>query len=119
MIDALSCSYFIKRQSCHHIETSQLICSANQLIGFYMMATLAFNDLNIIHIVNEKVPTVEKNLLQLVLFYLGTCKLGPNCKKPSNEYLTVVNYGKTPVNIRNILRKTPVLKALRKEPEQA
>ena len=35
----------IKRQSCHHIETSQLICSANQLVGFYMMATLAFNAL--------------------------------------------------------------------------
>ena len=36
----------IKRQSCHHIETSQLICSANQLTGFYMMATLALNELN-------------------------------------------------------------------------
>ena len=24
----------------------QLICRANQLTGFYMMATLAFNDLN-------------------------------------------------------------------------
>ena len=31
--------------SCHHIETSQLICRANQLTGFYMMATLAFNEL--------------------------------------------------------------------------
>ena len=29
-----------------HIETSQLICYANQLTGFYMMATLAFNGLN-------------------------------------------------------------------------
>ena len=35
----------IKRQSCHHIETSQLSCKANQLTGFYMMATLAFNEL--------------------------------------------------------------------------
>ena len=34
-----------KRRSCHHIETSQLICSTNQLIDFYMMATLAFDDL--------------------------------------------------------------------------
>ena len=33
----------IKRQSCHYKETSQLICSANQLTGFYMMATSAFN----------------------------------------------------------------------------
>ena len=38
--------YFIKRQSCHHIETSQLICRANQLTGFYMMTTLSFNKLN-------------------------------------------------------------------------
>ena len=33
----------IKRQSCHHVGTSQLICRANQLTGFYMIATLAFN----------------------------------------------------------------------------
>ena len=36
----------MKRQSCHHIETSQLICSINQLTGFFMMATLTFNKLN-------------------------------------------------------------------------
>ena len=35
----------MKRQSCHPIETSQIICIANQLTGFYMMATLAFNEL--------------------------------------------------------------------------
>ena len=35
----------IKRQSCHHIETSQLICPANQLTGFYMTTTLVFNEL--------------------------------------------------------------------------
>ena len=35
----------IKRQHCYHIETSQLISRANQLTGFYMMATLAFNEL--------------------------------------------------------------------------
>ena len=27
-------------QCSHHIETSQLICRANQLTGFYMMGTL-------------------------------------------------------------------------------
>ena len=31
---------------CPHIETSQLICSANQLTGFYMRETLTFNELN-------------------------------------------------------------------------
>ena len=35
----------IKRQSYHYIETSQVICRANQLTGFYMMATLAPNEL--------------------------------------------------------------------------
>ena len=35
----------IKRQSWHRIETSQLICSTNQLTGFYMMATMVFNEL--------------------------------------------------------------------------
>ena len=29
------------------IETSQLVCSASQLTGFYMMVTLAFNELMI------------------------------------------------------------------------
>ena len=35
----------IKCQCCLHIETSQLICTANQLTGFYMRATLALNRL--------------------------------------------------------------------------
>ena len=33
----------IKRQCSPHIETSQLICTADQLTGFYMRATLALN----------------------------------------------------------------------------
>ena len=35
-------------QCCPHVETSQLICTANQLSGFYMRATFAFNGLKII-----------------------------------------------------------------------
>ena len=35
------------RQSCHHTETSQPICVANQLIGFYMITTLAINPLQL------------------------------------------------------------------------
>ena len=38
-------NYPIKYQSCTHIRTSQLICYANQLTGFYMGVTLAFNGL--------------------------------------------------------------------------
>ena len=37
----------MKRQSCHHIDTSQLISRANQLARFYTMATLAFNELKL------------------------------------------------------------------------
>ena len=45
----------IKRQSCRYIETNQLICFANQLTGFYMMATLAFNELSeLTQVVNFK-----------------------------------------------------------------
>ena len=36
-----------KCQCCPHIETSQLICKAYQVIDFYMRATLAFNGLRI------------------------------------------------------------------------
>ena len=36
----------IKCQCCPHIETSELICCANQFTGFYIRATLALNGLN-------------------------------------------------------------------------
>ena len=35
----------VKCQCCPHIKTSQLVCYANQLTGFYMRTTLAFNGL--------------------------------------------------------------------------
>ena len=35
----------IKCQCCPHVETSQLICTADQFTGFYIRATLAFNGL--------------------------------------------------------------------------
>ena len=38
----------IKHQCCLHIETSQLICIANQLTGFDMRATLVFNGLTFV-----------------------------------------------------------------------
>ena len=49
---------------CDHIETSQLICRANELTGFYMMATLAFNELMLINPVNNQwSPHRETNQL--------------------------------------------------------
>ena len=50
----------IKRQSCDHIETSQSICRADQLTGFYMMATLACNEL-------MKSNEAKKELIGLIL----------------------------------------------------
>ena len=38
----------IKYQCCPHLETSQLICSANQLTGSYKGATLALNGLKVL-----------------------------------------------------------------------
>ena len=35
----------IEYQCCPHTETSQLMCRANQLTGFYMRVTLALNGL--------------------------------------------------------------------------
>ena len=43
----------VKYQCSPHIETSQLICCANQLTGFCMRATLSFNGLR-----QESVPSV-------------------------------------------------------------
>ena len=42
---ALKKYQLIKRQNCHQVDTNQLIYSANQLTGFYIMATLTINEL--------------------------------------------------------------------------
>ena len=36
----------LNAKCCPHIETSQLICKANQLTRFYVRATLVFNGLS-------------------------------------------------------------------------
>ena len=54
----------IKHQSCHHIETSQLICTANQLTGFYMMPTLAFNELILLY----KIKLCQKKVVEKLSF---------------------------------------------------
>ena len=41
----MKCVKLIKCLCCPHIETSQLIFTANQLAGFYMRATLTLNEL--------------------------------------------------------------------------
>ena len=50
--------------------------------------------LNRIHILKEKVPTVERSLSNqsFLIQELYHCKLGLNCKSLSKGYLTAVNY---------------------------
>ena len=48
----------MKYQCCHHIETSQLICYANQLTGFYLRAKLTFYGLSVIMVLREFVCAV-------------------------------------------------------------
>ena len=45
-----------KCQCCSHIEISQLICTAIQLTGFYMSATLVLNELKKHGIDNVYIP---------------------------------------------------------------
>ena len=46
-IDAKRLRFNLLSASVAYIETSQVICYANQLTGFYMTGTLALNGLNI------------------------------------------------------------------------
>ena len=47
----------MKHQRCYHKETSQMICRANQLTGFYMMRSLALNEL-ILDLQNHLIVTL-------------------------------------------------------------
>ena len=46
---------------CPHIETSQLICHANQLTGFYMRATLALDRLSTYAKSSEKLTKIPSD----------------------------------------------------------
>ena len=62
-------------QCCPHIETSQLICTANQLTGFYMRATLALNGLKAFFKINIVTSSLFSGIRSPV-----TCKFGKNLK---------------------------------------
>ena len=49
-----------KCQCCPHIETSQLICTENQLTGFYMRKTLALNGLKWEKLVDSKLQLYQR-----------------------------------------------------------
>ena len=61
--------FWRNKKCCHHIETSQLICCANQLIGLYMRATLALNGLNL-YWRQRSLATFQKKKRILTIFKL-------------------------------------------------
>ena len=63
----VSTYYLIKRQSCHHIETSHMIYTANQLTGSYMMTTLTFNELKLPICITDKNISKNKDILDIHL----------------------------------------------------
>ena len=66
----------MRYQCCSHIETSQLICIANQLTGFYRRPTLAFNELS--ELISLYSP-LRRFLRQYASYWLckNTCFSGP------------------------------------------
>ena len=59
-----------KCQCCPHIETNQLICTANQLTGFYMRTELALNGLKISSVNVPKSAENWRNPQCKTLFYV-------------------------------------------------
>ena len=53
VLGALNKNEQFKWQCCPHLETSQLICCANQLTGFYVRVTMEFNGL-------KELPWIKK-----------------------------------------------------------
>ena len=80
--------YLVKNQSCHYIETSQLICRANQLTVFYMIATLSFNELsiylsNLSYILSILISSKKfcPNLLIKILHCIKECSVAGSIKR--------------------------------------
>ena len=74
----------IKCQCCPHIENSQLICTANQLTGFFMRATLAFNGL-----ISMRVSVLS---LGDVLIFIACCRVLSYCQH-HHDQLGGINMG--------------------------
>ena len=55
----------------YHVRTSLLICSANQLAGFYMLWTSVMKELKSILLKPDLSKYHSTNLCRLILIYLG------------------------------------------------
>ena len=75
---------------CHHVGTSQLICGANELTGFYMLVTLAFNELKLTwsqqniklrYFLSLEKTWMEDNINKICNYYLINEELHNNTKR--------------------------------------
>ena len=75
---------------CHHVGTSQLICGANELTGFYMLVTLAFNELKLTwsqqniklrYFLSLEKTWMEGNISKICNYYLINDELHNNTKR--------------------------------------
>ena len=76
----------MKYQCCPHIETIQFICCGNQLTGFYMRATLAFNGLKS----NKKYIFEKKNIFQFFEIKETHREKAPSNKTPGLTKSTIM-----------------------------
>ena len=78
----------IKCQCCPHIETSQLICFADQLTGFNMRTTLELNGLNEVF-TTEQIFLRARNFLYLypILFIYFNCIPSRKLSRDSFQFI--------------------------------
>ena len=55
----------------HHIETSQLICYANQLTGFYMSGTMLFSGVRVFKGVFRTLSNISDDSKKLFFYIIG------------------------------------------------
>ena len=72
------------RQSFDHIGTSHLIYEANELTGFYMMAILEFNELDISIVFQSNFNAVCKSMIKATFSFLILMK---NCSVSVSLFL--------------------------------
>ena len=67
----------LRKGNCFYIGTSQLICTTNQLTGFYVRATLAFNGLKSLCLWNIMSTKFTEWLHQIHIYSknVGACRL--------------------------------------------
>ena len=94
----------MKCQCCPHIQTSQLICCATQLTGFYMRATLALNVLitiaiavyhyeyNFLKISQPLVWQIKKVVFNLLAFSIVIQYVLAACEDQEKPCFPIINF---------------------------